>query len=74
MSDALRQALTTHAGELSRHVLDRMFENPFWMDRYGARGRAFADGTACTATSIRRWPPTMPRCSSDTPCGCARCS
>ena len=43
MTDVLREALKTHAGELSQRVLDRMYENPFWMQRYGARGRRFAD-------------------------------
>ena len=43
MTDALREALNTHARELSQRVLDRMYENPFWMERYGARGRRFAD-------------------------------
>ena len=40
---ALRDALARVGRELSQAVLDRMYENPFWMERYGARGRRFAD-------------------------------
>ena len=40
---ALRTALKERARELSQQVLDGMYENPFWMERYGARGRQFAD-------------------------------
>lgn len=43
MHEALRQALAARAVELSQRVLDRMYENPFWMERYGERGRKFAD-------------------------------
>jgi hypothetical protein len=43
MNDALREALIAQARELSQHVLDRMYENPFWMQKYGDRGRRFAD-------------------------------
>ena len=43
MNDALREALSAQARELSQHVLDRMYENPFWMQKYGERGRRFAD-------------------------------
>lgn len=43
MNDTLRASLTAHARELSQRVLDRMYENPFWQERYGARGRQFAD-------------------------------
>lgn len=41
--NTLRTALRTHARELSQQVLDAMYENPFWMERYGPRGRQFAD-------------------------------
>ena len=43
MTDALRAALKARASELSQLVLDRLYENPFWMERYGERGRRFAD-------------------------------
>ncbi|HTV02041.1 MAG TPA: hypothetical protein VMF13_15945 [Luteitalea sp.] len=43
MNESLREALRGQARELSQAVLDRMYENPFWMERYGARGRGFAD-------------------------------
>lgn len=43
MNEALREALTAQATSLSQHVLDRMYENPFWMQKYGDRGRRFAD-------------------------------
>lgn len=43
MTDALREALTAQARDLSQHVLNRMYENPFWMEKYGDRGRRFAD-------------------------------
>jgi len=40
---ALRSALQTAATRLSQQVLDEMYENPWWMQRYGERGRHFAD-------------------------------
>jgi hypothetical protein len=43
MTTLLRQALQAHARDLSQQVLNRMYENPWWMERYGARGRHFAD-------------------------------
>ena len=43
MSEALRAALIERAAALSQSVLDRMYENPFWMERYGERGRRFAN-------------------------------
>jgi hypothetical protein len=43
MSEPLRRALAEHAVALSQRVLDEMYENPFWMERYGARGRSFAN-------------------------------
>jgi len=43
MSEPLRRALAEHAVALSQRVLDEMYENPFWMERYGARGRNFAN-------------------------------
>ena len=43
MNEELRQSLATNARALSQRVLDRMYENPFWLERYGARGRRFAD-------------------------------
>jgi hypothetical protein len=43
MSTPLREALRTEARTLTQRVLDRMYENPFWMERYGERGRRFAD-------------------------------
>ena len=43
MSARLREALKARARELSQQVLDRMYENPFWMERYGERGRRFAN-------------------------------
>jgi len=43
MTDALRVALKARASELSQRVLDRLYGNPFWMERYGERGRRFAD-------------------------------
>ena len=43
MSDSLREALAARAVALSQRVLDRMYENPFWMERYGERGRRFAN-------------------------------
>lgn len=43
MHDALRATLKSQAGVLSKDVLDRMYDNPFWMERYGQRGRQHAD-------------------------------
>ena len=43
MNEPLRAALRGEARALSQAVLDRMYQNPFWMERYGVRGRAFAD-------------------------------
>jgi hypothetical protein len=43
MSTPLRRALAEQAIPLSQRVLDRMYENPFWMERYGERGRRFAN-------------------------------
>jgi len=43
MSDQLRQALAKHASSLSQRVLDDMYENPYWMERYGDRGRRYAN-------------------------------
>jgi hypothetical protein len=43
MNEPLREALTAQARELSQHVLNRMYDNPFWMQKYGDRGRRFAD-------------------------------
>jgi hypothetical protein len=43
MSGRLREALAARAAALSQRVLDRMYENPFWMERYGERGRRFAN-------------------------------
>lgn len=43
MTDPLRDALSARAVALSQRVLDRMYENPFWMERYGERGRRFAN-------------------------------
>jgi hypothetical protein len=43
LSDRLRDALAARAVTLSQRVLDRMYENPFWMERYGERGRRFAN-------------------------------
>jgi hypothetical protein len=43
MSSALRQELASRAVILSQRVLDHMYENPFWMERYGERGRRFAN-------------------------------
>jgi hypothetical protein len=43
VTDRLRAALAERAGILSQRVLDRMYENPFWMERYGERGRRFAN-------------------------------
>jgi hypothetical protein len=43
VSEPLRRALAEHAVALSQRVLDEMYENPFWMERYGARGRGFAN-------------------------------
>jgi len=43
MSDSLREALAARAVALSQRVLDRLYENPFWMERYGERGRRFAN-------------------------------
>ena len=34
--------LRTHAGRVNARVLSEMYENPFWEERYGARGRRFA--------------------------------
>ena len=34
--------LRTHAGRMNARVLSEMYENPFWEERYGARGRRFA--------------------------------
>lgn len=34
--------LRTHAGRLNGRVVAEMYENPFWEDRFGARGRRFA--------------------------------
>ena len=42
-NDRLRRALEEHRRALSQAVLDRMYENPFWMERFGERGRRFAD-------------------------------
>jgi hypothetical protein len=41
--DRLREALAARAVPLSQRVLDRMYENPFWTERYGERGRRFAN-------------------------------
>ena len=43
MSEELRRSLAHHAVQLSQRVLNQMYENPFWMERYGERGRRFAD-------------------------------
>lgn len=43
MHETLRDFLKARATALSQGVLARMYENPFWMARYGARGRSFAD-------------------------------
>jgi hypothetical protein len=43
MSEELRRSLKHHAVQLSQRVLNQMYENPFWMERYGERGRRFAD-------------------------------
>lgn len=43
MTSRLREALASRAVALSQGVLDRMYENPFWMERYGERGRRFAN-------------------------------
>jgi hypothetical protein len=43
MHDQLRDALERQALPLSQRVLDQMYENPFWMERYGERGRRHAD-------------------------------
>jgi hypothetical protein len=43
MSARLRQELASRAVALSQRVLDRLYENPFWMERYGERGRRFAN-------------------------------
>jgi hypothetical protein len=43
MHDALRTALRQQAVPLFRRVLDQMYDNAFWMERYGERGRRFAD-------------------------------
>ena len=43
MIDRLREALAARAVPLSQRVLDRMYENPFWTERYGERGRRFAN-------------------------------
>ena len=43
MSERLRAALREQARPLSQRVLDEMYENPFWMERYGERGRRYAD-------------------------------
>jgi hypothetical protein len=43
MSTPLRQALNAEASALTQRVLDRMYENPWWMERYGERGRRFAN-------------------------------
>ena len=43
--------LRTHAARLNARVLGEMYANPFWDDRYGARGRRFAqdDGASHVA-------------------------
>jgi hypothetical protein len=36
-------ALRERARELARRTIDEMYRDPFWMKRFGTRGRAFAD-------------------------------
>lgn len=40
---ALVHALEARAPELSKRVLDQMYLDPFWMERFGARGRLKAE-------------------------------
>ena len=42
MSAFLRE-LQRHGREISQQVLDDMYRDPFWSERYGARGRRHAD-------------------------------
>jgi hypothetical protein len=46
--------LRTHAGRLNGRVVAEMYENPFWEDRFGARGRRFAkeDGESHVANLV----------------------
>lgn len=43
MTEALATALEALAPELTKRVLDTMYEDPFWLARYGARGRKHAE-------------------------------
>jgi len=36
-------ALRERARELGKRTIDEMYQDPFWMKRFGARGRQFAD-------------------------------
>lgn len=40
---ALSQAIEARASELVRRVLAEMYQNPFWDERFGERGRKFAE-------------------------------
>lgn len=39
----LTAALTAHTDELATRVVDEMYRNPFWQERFGDRGRQFAE-------------------------------
>lgn len=43
MRDALVAALEARANELSARVVAEMYEDPFWLARFGERGRKFAE-------------------------------
>jgi len=40
--NALAASLESHAKELVRESLEAMYRDPFWLDRFGERGRDFA--------------------------------
>ena len=39
----LAQAIAGRASEITRRVVAKLYENPFWEDRFGARGRRFSE-------------------------------
>ncbi len=43
MMDVLIQQLETKGPALSVRVLDEQYKNPFWMERFGERGRKYAE-------------------------------
>lgn len=43
LENALADALDGRGQELARDCVEAMYRDPFWMDRFGERGRRFAD-------------------------------